>query len=518
MDWFFTDTPLRKGDIYNITGEDAVHITKSLRMSVGEVITLCGNDKSEYPCIIEHISSDGVQVKVSDSYECTHEPDIKVTLFFALTKGDKPETVIQKSVELGVFAIVPIVTRRCVATISKQNIEKKIKLTKKLKTFIHRVEKKEIQDILILNYFFFVMDLEYEINELNMSHTLINYYNEKSRSYKNAYIKDNKLLIENSEIIIENIDCYNLDQNYTEQLKEGYIDLPIEEGFFSLKGKLTFRELLAKDGNIIYDSFLPSNLTKDILFKLYNIKDSIFSLENIIKLYKDNTYYFPINNKKYAAYTNKECFKVFIDYKIGNNIFSFFTFNEKIKHLIRKAIMIVNIQHEFGHSHKLLSFSFENDDYEDSPLVKIKIDILNDIEIDEAGEVFEYLLYGRSINELNMKEVIYINNLENFSKTLEEFKNDFINLKDRTLKEVLINECKNNSEITEVFKSYDQLSEEDKFALENLSFKSGKKHKTLFCDGLENVKFKIGNRKPHTKNKERLIISKFTCDCIFGEN
>ena len=57
-----------------------------------------------------------------------------------------------------------------------------------------------------------------------------------------------------------------------------------------------------------------------------------------------------------------------------------------------------------------------------------------------------------------------------------------------------------------------------KFALENLSFKSGKKHKTLFCDGLENVKFKIGNRKPHTKNKERLIISKFTCDCIFGEN
>ena len=364
--------------------------------------------------------------------------------------------------------------------LTKENFEKKIKLTKELKTFIHRVEKKEIQDILILNYFFFVMDLEYEINELNMSETLINYYNEKSRSYKNAYIKDNKLLIENSEIIIENIDCYNLDENFIEQLKEGYINLPIKEGFFSLKGKLTFRELLAKDGNIIYYSFLPSKLTKDILFKLYNIKDSLFSLENIIKLYKDNTYYFPINNKKYSAYTNKECFKIFIDYKIGNNnIFSYFTFNEKIRHLIRKAIMIVNIQHEFGHSHKLLLFSFENDDYEDSPLVKIKIDILNDIEIDEAGEVFEYLLYGRSIYELNMKEVIYINNLDNFSKTLEEFKNDFINLKDRTLKEVLINECKNNSEITEVLESYDQLSEEDKNALEDLSFKSGKKHKTL---------------------------------------
>jgi hypothetical protein len=402
--------------------------------------------------------------------------------------------------------------------LTKENFEKKIKLTKELKTFIHRVEKKEIQDILIINYFFFVMELEYEINELYMSETLINYYNEKSRSYKNAHIKDNKLLIENSEIIIENIDCYNLDENFIEQLKEGYINLPIKEGFFSLKGKLTFRELLAKDGNIIYDSFLPSKLTKDILFKLYNIKDSIFSLENIIKLYKDNTYYFPINNKKYLAYTNKECFKIFIDYKIGNNIFSYFAFNEKIRHLIRKAIMIVNIQHEFGHSHKLLLFSFENDDYEDSPLVKIKIDILNDIEIDEAGEVFEYLLYGRSIGELNMKEVIYINSLDNFSKTLEEFKNDFINLKDRTLKEVLINECKNNSKITEVLESYDQLSEEDKNALENLSFKSGKKYKTLNLSMLETFKFKIWNKKPHTKNKERLIISKFACDCIFGDN
>ena len=117
-----------------------------------------------------------------------------------------------------------------------------------------------------------------------------------------------------------------------------------------------------------------------------------------------------------------------------------------------------------------------------------------------------------------MKEVIYINNLDNFSKTLEEFKNDFINLKDRTLKEVLINECKNNSEITEVLESYDQLSEEDKNALENLSFKSGKKHKILNHSDLESFKFKIWNKKPHTKNKERLIISKYTCDCIFGEN
>ena len=45
MDWFFTDKAGEKGDLHLITGEDAVHITKSLRMSVGEVITLCDSEK-----------------------------------------------------------------------------------------------------------------------------------------------------------------------------------------------------------------------------------------------------------------------------------------------------------------------------------------------------------------------------------------------------------------------------------------------------------------------------------------
>ena len=126
MDWFFTDEILKKGDSCLITGEDADHIKKSLRMSAGEVITLCGRDKSEYPCIIEHINADGIQVRVSDSLECTHEPDIEVTLYFALTKGDKPETVIQKSVELGVHTIIPMMTERCISRPDAKSMEKKL--------------------------------------------------------------------------------------------------------------------------------------------------------------------------------------------------------------------------------------------------------------------------------------------------------------------------------------------------------------------------------------------------------
>ena len=122
MDWFFADTVDEK---FTITGEDAVHITKSLRMSVGEVITVCDSKKTEHLCMIERISSDGVEVRVVSESECLNEPSIELTLFAALTKGDKLETVIQKSVELGASKIIPVLTDRCVSRPDGKSADKK---------------------------------------------------------------------------------------------------------------------------------------------------------------------------------------------------------------------------------------------------------------------------------------------------------------------------------------------------------------------------------------------------------
>lgn len=132
MDWFFTDRQPCAGDKLLITGEDAVHITRSLRMSVGEYIVLCSPDKMEHQCRIEAIDSEGVHVMVCTEEECRHEPDVDVTLFFAMTKGDKPETVIQKSVELGASHIIPMLTSRCVSRPDKKSFEKKLSRYRKI--------------------------------------------------------------------------------------------------------------------------------------------------------------------------------------------------------------------------------------------------------------------------------------------------------------------------------------------------------------------------------------------------
>ncbi len=132
MNWFFTESSASPGDRITITGEDADHITRSLRMAVGEVITLCDPDKNELLCLIEKIDSSGVHVVVSTAEECQHEPDVELSLYFALTKGDKPESVIQKSVELGVSHIIPVLTERCVSRPDKKSADKKLQRYRKI--------------------------------------------------------------------------------------------------------------------------------------------------------------------------------------------------------------------------------------------------------------------------------------------------------------------------------------------------------------------------------------------------
>lgn len=114
-----------------IDGEDANHIGRSLRMKTGDEITACSNGK-DYFCRIAAITSDTVCLDVLSSEKSKNEPDIDLTLFQAIPKSDKLETIIQKSVELGVSRIVPVITKRCVSRPDSKSFSKKLKRYRKI--------------------------------------------------------------------------------------------------------------------------------------------------------------------------------------------------------------------------------------------------------------------------------------------------------------------------------------------------------------------------------------------------
>lgn len=105
--------------------EQSRHIAKSLRMRVGDMLTLTCGDGSDYGCIIDEINAGQVILSVCYRQANNSEPSVKVTLFQGIPKGDKMEDIIQKCTELGITAIKPVLTHRSVSRPDEKAAKKK---------------------------------------------------------------------------------------------------------------------------------------------------------------------------------------------------------------------------------------------------------------------------------------------------------------------------------------------------------------------------------------------------------
>ena len=122
MPRFFVDRSQIRDGIVTITGDDAFHISRSLRMAAGERITVSDKTEFEYDCELVGFS-EVVTAKIISTRELSTEPNFRATVYQALVKGDKIDTVIQKSVECGASAIRLFESERCI--VRKKDDEKK---------------------------------------------------------------------------------------------------------------------------------------------------------------------------------------------------------------------------------------------------------------------------------------------------------------------------------------------------------------------------------------------------------
>lgn len=109
-----------------IDGEDAHHITRSLRMAPGERITICDGVKNEYDCVFIRADGEHVLCEIKSKTELSTEPPFEVSIFQALPKGDKLDTIIQKSVECGALSIRTFESEFCVAREKSETVQRKL--------------------------------------------------------------------------------------------------------------------------------------------------------------------------------------------------------------------------------------------------------------------------------------------------------------------------------------------------------------------------------------------------------
>ncbi|KAB0302715.1 16S rRNA (uracil(1498)-N(3))-methyltransferase [Vibrio fortis] len=108
-------------------GEDAAgHVGRVLRMKEGQEVLLFDGSGAEFPAEITEVSKKNVTVNVTERIERSSESPLDLHLGQVISRGDKMEFTIQKSVELGVNTITPLISERCGVKLDAKRFEKKL--------------------------------------------------------------------------------------------------------------------------------------------------------------------------------------------------------------------------------------------------------------------------------------------------------------------------------------------------------------------------------------------------------
>lgn len=102
------------------------HIVRVLRMKIGESITLFDGSNSITTAIIQQINKKSIIVQTLQTIEQNRESPLDIHLGQVLSRGDKMEFTIQKSVELGVTTITPLLSERCGVKLDEARLVKKV--------------------------------------------------------------------------------------------------------------------------------------------------------------------------------------------------------------------------------------------------------------------------------------------------------------------------------------------------------------------------------------------------------
>ena len=124
---FFVEDEQVQQDRICIVGGDVNHIGHVLRMKTGEKIRISDQSGRSYFCRILEITEEEVWAQIEDTDEMGTEFSHKVYLFQGLPKSDKMELIIQKTVELGVYTVIPVAMKNCVVKLDEKKAQSKCK-------------------------------------------------------------------------------------------------------------------------------------------------------------------------------------------------------------------------------------------------------------------------------------------------------------------------------------------------------------------------------------------------------
>ena len=181
MHRFFTDEPILDGKV-KIYGDDYNHIKKVLRITEDEkieVVVLGELYIGNIEICDKYISVYNLE-KISENTESK----IKIHLLQCLAKGEKMDLIVQKAVELGVYDITLVNSKRCIVKFDEKKESKKIERLQKISYEASKQSKRLI--VPKINELIQIKDI---INFVGDNYLLVAYEEDKNISLRDVIMK-----------------------------------------------------------------------------------------------------------------------------------------------------------------------------------------------------------------------------------------------------------------------------------------------------------------------------------------
>lgn len=122
----YTSQALLSADSVELTAAASHYLSRVLRLSEGDSVTLFNGDGRDYSGEIRGIRRQGVLIRLVGNGFPGNESALKVTLVQAISRGERMDYSLQKATELGAFCIQPVSSRRVEVRLDKKRLAKRL--------------------------------------------------------------------------------------------------------------------------------------------------------------------------------------------------------------------------------------------------------------------------------------------------------------------------------------------------------------------------------------------------------
>ena len=123
---FYTEQPLSPRQSVVLETAVSHHLLRVMRLKAGDALLLFNGDGREYQAVVQDCDNKRARVLVQKCRQPDRESKLRITLGQAISRGERMDFVLQKSVELGVDSITPLWTKRSQVRLSGQRLEKRL--------------------------------------------------------------------------------------------------------------------------------------------------------------------------------------------------------------------------------------------------------------------------------------------------------------------------------------------------------------------------------------------------------